>query len=81
MSKSRDVSLIHDAESENVIEPILAGAVPVLRGGCERIFLSREKTIEFEVHFQHVARVEASERPLFDASVGSVNIDAQAVPH
>src|SRR5438445_6874662 len=74
-----EVSRIDHRELHRVIEPVLARAVPMLRGDRHRVLLSREVAVHTEDDFDGIALRKSSEVDLFDAGVGAVNVDAEAV--
>src|SRR6266567_3738910 len=70
---------VDDVEVDNVVEPIVTPAIPMLRRDSQRILSPAEQTIKFEFYFEDVSRFKLSQVVIFQTCVRAEHVDAYAI--
>src|SRR4029078_5466060 len=74
------IFIIHHGELQNVVQPVLARPISVLRRDGDRIFLTRQHAKKLKFDVENIAPVEGPKVNAFNPCVGAEDLDAEPVP-
>jgi hypothetical protein len=66
-------------EAEQVVAPILAGAVCVLHSHSQSIFLASQLAGDSELNFQQIVLAKVAKGEVFNAGVCAEDVDGKAI--